>query len=522
MADIRYETKSIEEIQQDILAVRMYDLKLEKELCYTLTEKAKLANDSYALVFSYTFLGDYYLAMRKNDPCILYLKRAKTLGESIECKDLLVRIYNYLGMFYCSINDEFTAMDYYLKSLLLAEELQNVGFMAAAYNNVADCFESKKDYDKALTYYNRSFDVIKNDKNHGYSKTVALTNLCHCCHRSNKNVNLSIYLAAFSDIAEDEYTLSMKFMRLYSECIGALSTHQMDSFYQKADALLEMEGIMEDQLLVYQLFLNMCLDFLLLKDKKYTEKCLEILLEVNQDQDIKAKREIQKLIIRYCKIFDLETELHEAYKDFYDVTMAIEVMEQVTYSAGLFTKIELHRAKEKENDLKKEKEQLEVLMNIDDLTNTANRRSFNHMLKSEKLQMANTLAIAMLDIDFFKQYNDHYGHQMGDQALIEIGKTLNAYANENILPYRYGGDEFVVIFVDIKEDQVLKYLQNVKEEIRDKQIAHSGSPVDKILSISYGHAYTEQEDKDVEALLKEADYHLYKVKKLRNKEKNVK
>ena len=521
MADIQYENKSIEAIQEEILAVRMYDLKLEKELCYTLTEKAKLANDSYALVFSYTFLGDYYLAMRKNDPCIVYLERAKALGESIACKDLLVRIYNYLGMFYCSINDEFTAMDYYLKSLIIAEELQDIGFMAAAYNNVADCFESKKDFEKALTYYVKSFQVIKDSNKHAYSKAVALTNLCHCCHRAHQIDHLHTYLAAFQDIAEEEYTPNMKFMRLYSESIGALSNHEIDTFYQKADALFEMEGIMEDQLLVYQLFLNLCMDFLVLKNKSYTAKSLEILLEVNQDEDVKAKKEIQKLIIRYCKIFDLQDELQSAYADFYDITMAIEDMEQVTYSAGLFTKIELYRAKEKENDLKKEKEQLELLMTIDDLTNTANRRCFNHMLKSESLKQAQSLAIAMLDIDFFKQYNDHYGHQMGDQALIEIGKTLNRHTLENILPYRYGGDEFVIIFIDIKENQVLKYLQEIKEEIRDKQIAHSGSPIDKILSISYGHAYTEQEDKDVEALLKEADYHLYKVKKLRDKEKNI-
>ena len=76
-------------------------IKLEKELCYTLTEKAKLENDSYALAFSYTFLGDYYLAMRNNDSCILYLNRAKTLGETMNYQTCLVRIYNlFLGMFY--------------------------------------------------------------------------------------------------------------------------------------------------------------------------------------------------------------------------------------------------------------------------------------------------------------------------------------------------------------------------------------------------------------------------------------
>lgn len=517
MADVQYEQKSIEEIEQMILKVRMYDLKLEKELCYTLTEKAKLENDSYALAFSYTFLGDYYLAMRNNDSCILYLNRAKTLGETMNYQDLLVRIYNYLGMFYCSINDEFSAMDDYLKSLTMAEEQQNIAFMAAAYNNIADCFEGKKDFEKALHYYKKSYAVLKGSDKNGYSKAVALTNLCHCCHRSHRIDDLHNYLKAFDEIDQQYYTPGMQFMRLYSEAVGALSDHQLDKFYQKSDALFEMEKEMEDLLLVYQLFINICMDFLVLKNKDYAARCLEILLEVNEDEDVKALREIHKLMIKYCKIFDLHDELIEAYERFYHITMAIEDMEQATYSAGLYTKIELHRAKEKQNDLKKENEQLEYMMNIDDLTSTANRRSFNHMLKNERVQKAKSLAFAMLDIDYFKEYNDRYGHQMGDQALIEFGKTLIRYAQEDILPFRYGGDEFVVIFINVNEDTVLDFLNHVKTDFRGKQIAHHASPIEDILSVSYGHAYQATPQKDVEALLKEADYQLYKVKKARKK-----
>ena len=284
-------------------------------------------------------------------------------------------------------------------------------------------------------------------------KTVALTNLCHCCHRSHRIDDLHNYLKAFDEIDQQYYTPGMQFMRLYSEAVGALSDHQLDIFYQKSDALFEMEKEMEDLLLVYQLFINICMDFLVLKNKDYAARCLEILLEVNEDEDVKALREIHKLMIKYCKIFDLHDELIGAYERFYYITMAIEDMEQATYSAGLYTKIELHRAKEKQNDLKKENEQLEYMMNIDDLTSTANRRSFNHMLKNERVQKAKSLAFAMLDIDYFKEYNDRYGHQMGDQALIEFGKTLIRYAQEDILPFRYGGDEFVVFLSDL-HDQI--------------------------------------------------------------------
>lgn len=93
--DKNYETWSLKDLQNEIINVRLIDLKREYELCMILSEKAKLSNDLYALAFSYTFISDFYLASKKNKECIRYLELARKLCESSRYTDLLARIYNF-------------------------------------------------------------------------------------------------------------------------------------------------------------------------------------------------------------------------------------------------------------------------------------------------------------------------------------------------------------------------------------------------------------------------------------------
>ena len=125
--------------------------------------------------------------------------------------------------------------------------------------------------------------------------------------------------------------------------------------------------------------------------------------------------------------------------------------------------------------------------------------------------------IVVIDVDDFKLCNDTYGHLTGDMALAAVAGVIWRCIRREDTLVRYGGDEFVVIFINVNEDTVLDFLNHVKTDFRGKQIAHHASPIEDILSVSYGHAYQATPQKDVEALLKEADYQLYKVKKARKK-----
>lgn len=513
MADKKYDLQSIEEIETEILSVRIDDISLEKELCYTLNEKAKLANDHYALAFSYTFLGDTYLAMRENTSAVHYLKLAQSLSESMNYKDLLIHIYNFMGMYYYTIYDEVTSIDYHLKSLYFAKKENNAISMSSSYNNMATCFELKNNYEEAMRYYHKSYDILKDlSDDYLYRKILSLGNLCSCAFYLRKVDEITKYLNELKLITENNDLLLVKFFKVYCFMLSQFENEDHTLLYQAADQFFEIEPEMDSPLLIYQTMLNVCTLFLEIKSKKYAKKSIEVIQKVNHEEDLKSLKEVQKFKIRYCQLFEDKDSLNKEYAKFYEIIMAIENMQQETRIAGLLAKIELYKAQEKQESLKKEKVEMELLMNVDDLTSINNRRSFNHALEELKTGSYEIIAIAMIDLDNFKEFNDSYGHQKGDEALVEVGKALKKFSNKNVQVYRYGGDEFTIIFKNQNEAMIQEILNQLCKTILDKKIVHCNSYVCEYLSISYGYAISNDKDIDAEQLLYLADQNLYTIK----------
>lgn len=517
MADKKYDGWSVKQIEHEILNVRLVDLIMEKELSFTLAEKAKLENDHYALAFSYTFLSDCFLACRENNNCITYLNYARELSETGNYEDLLVRIYNYYGMFYNSINDEVNALDYFLKSLDISERQKNFMQMASAYNNIATCFDVKHDYKEAVLYYKKSFEVLSDtDPGLRYSKAVILTNLCGCAYKLNQTEEMERILSSIQIICQGEdkekYILDM--LHLFCITMKQHLLKEYTDFYRTLDELLGLQEHVENRRLIYQIFTTICDLLLQMGDQPYTKRILEVLSDINQKNNIKAKKELQKLIVRYCQLFEPVERQLAALQEYYNIITSIEDMGQESYSAGLMAKLELYNSKVKQGNLKKEKEHLEQLMNMDDLCGIRNRRCLNRDLADNRTA-AGTVGIAMLDIDFFKEYNDTYGHHKGDLALMAVGKTLKAITSDNIYTYRYGGDEFTIIFRNQTEDNVRQIIERVQAGILEMGIPHIGSKTNDRLTLSCGYSYTDQVDKDMQELLNEADLNLYQSKKRR-------
>lgn len=158
--------------------------------------------------------------------------------------------------------------------------------------------------------------------------------------------------------------------------------------------------------------------------------------------------------------------------------------------------------------------QLLELSTIDGLTGLANRRYFDEVLLKE-CQRANRnsqpLALFMMDVDYFKQYNDHYGHQAGDDCLIQLAKVLqNNKHRISDLAARYGGEEFAFIASVSDEQSAIGLGHRICLELTDKKLTHQLSPFG-IVTISIGVAlYTAGETP--EALIKKADRALYSAK----------
>lgn len=167
--------------------------------------------------------------------------------------------------------------------------------------------------------------------------------------------------------------------------------------------------------------------------------------------------------------------------------------------------------------LKQLNQELEEIAYIDGLTGVCNRRHFEKKLTQEwkrLLREQASMSIIMLDVDYFKPYNDTYGHQQGDQCLQQVVKAISAKAKRpGDFVARYGGEEFVVVLPNTKIEGALKVAESIRSEVEALEIPHQASAVSKWVTISLGVAETKcSETSHPEKLLQAADRALYNAK----------
>jgi len=135
-------------------------------------------------------------------------------------------------------------------------------------------------------------------------------------------------------------------------------------------------------------------------------------------------------------------------------------------------------------------EEIRLLSVTDSMTKLHNRRYFDsEFIKQQKIQrrLKRTLVFIMMDIDYFKQYNDIYGHQVGDTALIAVAKSLKDSLNRpDDFAFRLGGEEFGVLCNDMDNQTAIKFANRLRENIYNLKIEHSGNSANKFLTISMG------------------------------------
>ncbi len=178
---------------------------------------------------------------------------------------------------------------------------------------------------------------------------------------------------------------------------------------------------------------------------------------------------------------------------------------------------DISERKKQEQELETLKKQLEEYSYQDGLTGIANRRFFEDSYQREWLNAQREqqpLTIMLLDIDYFKQYNDHNGHLLGDACLKQIAQILKkSVSRPRDLVARFGGEEFVLILPDTTQASAIEVVERILQSIRTADICHSTSPLDQRLSVSLGvKTIIPTQKNDKMAFLKEVDQNLYLAK----------
>ncbi len=169
--------------------------------------------------------------------------------------------------------------------------------------------------------------------------------------------------------------------------------------------------------------------------------------------------------------------------------------------------------------LKRKTDLLEQIALLDGLTGIPNRRYFDEQLQREanrSLRQEKSLSVLMMDIDHFKDFNDHYGHGAGDQCLQKVAETLKTtLLRPADMIARYGGEEFVALLPGTDASGAREVAEKLRTAIAELAIPHEHSSASSVVTLSIGCAtYSPQDPEEVlDGLLKSGDEALYSAKK---------
>ena len=191
------------------------------------------------------------------------------------------------------------------------------------------------------------------------------------------------------------------------------------------------------------------------------------------------------------------------------------VTSQTLLQAANETSLLMLSVTDRSNYIESLNKDLQHIASTDSLTKLANRRHFDQYLEIEWRRMAREkkpLTLILCDVDFFKLYNDTYGHVAGDKCLQEVAMVIaeNVKRPED-LAARYGGEEFTMILPNTDTQGAVQLAETLRQKLAMKAIAHSGSPDSQIVSLSIGVvSVIPHRDISIEWLIMEADEALYK------------
>lgn len=188
--------------------------------------------------------------------------------------------------------------------------------------------------------------------------------------------------------------------------------------------------------------------------------------------------------------------------------------------------LKMRRLKEDKDKLRKDNDSLHYLADNDSLTGLPNRRYFDENFAQEwrrAIRNRYSLAVCMIDIDHFKQFNDHYGHRQGDLCLTRIGAVLSGFAQRpGDLVARYGGEEFILLLSGVESNKARRIAEKICRAVEALQLKHEYSSAKPVVTVSIGVASIRARDsepgaveiKDRFQLIERADRQLYRAKKL--------
>lgn len=489
--------------------------------CKQMEQYATEQNDDKLLGFSYYYAGEAFYMLNDIERLFRYMTKALASLEKTGQWELVARAYNLLGITSANRGNIPFAMDYYLNGLTYCKQFHLLEAGAMIYINIGNLYLEVKEYTQAKDSFEEALLILKSEpQRDGYYSclTAIYIGLSRCGMERNLSSQVEIYTDKLQTECKDNFDAEDM---LYYQMYMASYYNYMGLYEKQEQCMASISGKMLDNFPVMDYFDELYrYSTMLLNNEKYDEFAALI---QNMEHSIEKTKvaNLQRKLVNLKIEYSRKTKEKEVYKDltvkYYELSMSMEKENQYMVSSLLeFRKIldyesKMRREAERQNLALQEKSE------TDALTKISNRLRLNTFIE-EAFECAkkesHSFGVEILDIDYFKQYNDNYGHQAGDKCLVKIAKQLKKLEKHgNVNVFRYGGDEFVIVYEGYQKSAIESMMKELKESVASKKLEHKYSLADQIVTVSQG-AYVEvpRKEEKVYDFLHAADVMLYKVK----------
>lgn len=507
---------------QDVQAKRGMDAQGTLESCQKLRQYAQQQKDIWLLGFSCYYSGETFYVLNDTERLFRYMTRALDCLIRSSQWELVARAYNILAITSINRGNAPFAMDYYLNGLSYCEKygLQEVGSIINM--NIATLYLSVGDDRQAQRYLEdseRMLARIPDCPNYYIYRTAIYINMGKCALRQNRLDQAKKYDEKIQRecVCYMEHTDQLCLLLFETDLYHALG----ETAARDACIIHISQGIVES-FAVMDLFDEFnAYSELLLEIGRYREflEMIALLEEpVQRARIVNLQRKLVALRIRYYKMTGQQQEYLRETGTYYELSEIMEEENSYMISAMLNVRQSLDDETRIRKEMEKKNSRLLEQAQTDALTGLGNRGGFDSQsvrMFEQAQQKKSAFAIEILDIDSFKQYNDNYGHQAGDECLVRVAQCIRHLEHHRgVSAYRYGGDEFVIIYENYTREQIECFMRKLKDDIAKLQLKHAWSEVCRYVTISQGAwVGIPQSGESAGDYLHAADEVLYGVKK---------
>lgn len=450
-----------------------------------------------------------------NDALTLAKRTLNQLSLETDAR-LYCELENLIGAIYGGLGNELMALEHYLSGLSVSTGNDISAVSSRIYNNIGAEYQRLSDFEHSIKYLELALSEMEknaNDKNFEILAFKTNLNLCVGYTELGKYKKAEEYLNRANTYIDHPSVINLRFHYLTIQSELFMKIGRQEEVRESFPALVEAVFKPENGFSFWDSFervgnlalelndyaaLKRVLDGMEWKFNQLPEELIELDIQVRIQEfrlayydavgDPELLRREERTYIELCKKLCLQTKHDRATTIDYKIQLKTEYDENAEQRKKLDT---------------------------DRLTGVGNRYKLE---KDYKLLQKNSegnhirIGIGIIDLDYFKEFNDAYGHLQGDRYLKVISQIIKKLVADIGEVYRYGGDEFVVLLVDVDTSTIEQIAQQILEDAKRHQLCTMSSS-QKIQTVSQGYVVLEQfKDIDIGQLLSYADRQLYSVK----------